>query len=95
MAAIAFTLSTGRYVISEVSAHRIIRALREIENDYPDALLVAAMTEDSLAGELPGDIELRANEREAMIRALEEAMGQGPLSEELYAFRDGLLKERD
>ena len=90
--AIAFTLTTGRYLISDISAQRIVRALREIENDHPDALPVAAMLEGDLAAEV-GDVELRANEREAVLRALDEALGQEPLSEELYALRDGLIKE--
>ena len=36
---------------------------------------------------------LTPNEREAVLLALEEAMGYEPLSEELYTLRDALLRE--
>ena len=93
MASIQFTTSTGRYLASAVGAQRLIRGLEAVENKNPDAILVGGMLKDNLAGELPIDVTLTPNEREAVLLALEEAMGYEPLSEELYTLRDALLRE--
>lgn len=95
MPGMTFTLETGTYLLSDMGAQRLIRALREIEDTNPDALLVVAMLKDNLAGELPTDVRLGDQEREAVLRALEETMGTEPLLDELFALRDGLLREPD
>lgn len=51
------------------------------------------MLQDAVNGTLSRDVELRDSEREAVLRALDEALGQAPLSEEPYSLRDGLVKE--
>jgi hypothetical protein len=53
------------------------------------------MLQDALDGNLSRDVVLGDSEREAVLRALDEALGQGPLSKELYSLRDGLVKEAD
>ena len=57
--------------------------------------VVATMLQDALDGNLSRDVVLGDCEREAVLRALDEALGQGPLSEELYSLRDGLVKVAD
>jgi hypothetical protein len=95
MAAVAIALTSGRYLVSTHGTQRLIRALREIGDDFPDAFVVATMLQDAVNGTLSRDLELGDSEREAVLRALDEALGQGPLSEELYSLRDGLVKEAD
>ena len=51
------------------------------------------MLQDAVNGTLSRDVELRDSEREAVLRALDEALGQALLSEEPYSLRDGLVKE--
>ena len=52
-----------------------------------------ALTLLRLRGELPVDVILTPTEIEAVLLALETAMGHEPLSEELYTPRDGLLRQ--
>ena len=93
MQAIRFTLSTGSYRLNTLDAQRLVRALEGVENQDPDANPVGAKLKDNLAGELPVHVDLTPNQVEAVLHALEWMMGDEPLSEELYALRDGLLKE--
>lgn len=93
MAALTITLATGRYLISTHDAKWLIQALRAIKDDHPDGPQVATMLEEHRTGARPHDIELQPNEREAILRTLEEGLGHGPLTPELYSLRDALLKE--
>ena len=93
MQAVRFTLSTGSYRLNTLDAQRLIRGLEAVEDEHPDAIIAAAMIKQNLAGELPSDVDLTPKEAGVMVYALEEMMGAGQLSEELYALRDGLLRE--
>ncbi len=93
VAAITITLTTGRYLISTDDAQWLIQALQAIKDVHPDAPQVATMLEQHRTDAVPHDIELRPNEREAILRTLEEGLGHGPLTAELYSLRDALLKE--
>jgi hypothetical protein len=91
---VQFSLSTGRYAVSTEGAQRLIRGLRAVENENRDALVVGAMLKGNLADDLPSEVTLIGpNEVEAVLLALEEAMGHEPLSQELYTLRNALLRE--
>ncbi len=92
MAAIAFTLATGRYLVSTMGVQRLINCLETITDVHPKAADLAATLQAKLR-DLPTDVSLQPDDRETILRALDEMLGDKSLPEELSALRSGLLRD--
>ena len=92
MAAIAFILTTGRYLVSTMGVQRLINCLEQLTDSHPNAADLAATLQAKLR-DLPTDVSLQPDDRETILRALDEMLGDKPLPEELSALRSGLLRD--